>query len=104
MHLRDINGIGEKTEEKLNRLGIFAPEDLVRYYPAAYDVYEEPIPITKLCIGAKCAVRGAVKAAPRSAVINGKTITTAVVSDGEGSVRLRWFNSAYINGIIRAGN
>ena len=36
MKLLDIKGIGETTEKKLNKLGIYSPEDLLNFLPKSY--------------------------------------------------------------------
>lgn len=38
MKLKDIKGIGSKTEELLNKLNIFTVEDLITYYPYRYNI------------------------------------------------------------------
>ena len=38
MELKNIKGIGEKTESLLNKLSIFTVEDLLTYYPVRYDI------------------------------------------------------------------
>ena len=41
MELKQLKGIGEKTEKTLNRAGIEKVEDLLDYYPRYYDTYED---------------------------------------------------------------
>ena len=36
MKLSELRGVTEKRLKDLNKLQIFTPEDLVRYYPRAY--------------------------------------------------------------------
>ena len=36
--LLDIKGIGVKSEELLNKLGIMTIEDLLTYYPVRYEI------------------------------------------------------------------
>lgn len=41
MELKDLKSVGPKICEKLNNLGIYNMEDLVRYYPYRFDVFKK---------------------------------------------------------------
>ena len=41
--LRELKGVGEKTEKLFQKIGITTAEELLRYYPRTYDIYEEPV-------------------------------------------------------------
>ena len=43
--LRELKGVGEKTEKLFQKIGITTAEELLRYYPRTYDIYEEPVEI-----------------------------------------------------------
>ena len=47
-NIKELKGIGEKTQKLFEKVGVFTVGDLVRYYPKRYDVYEEAIPISEL--------------------------------------------------------
>ena len=53
-----LKGIGEKTEKIFARAGIFTLGDLIRYYPRAYDSFDEPVDIQNLTDGRIQAVCG----------------------------------------------
>ena len=46
--LRDIKGVGEKTEQLFGRLNLQTTEDLLHYYPRNYEVYAPAVPIGQL--------------------------------------------------------
>ena len=46
--IKEIKGVGEKTQKLFEKVGIFTVGDLIRYYPRGYDVYEEAIPISEV--------------------------------------------------------
>ena len=46
--LRDLKGVGEKTEKLFGKLGITDVEGLLHYYPRNYDAYQEPVAIENL--------------------------------------------------------
>ena len=41
--LRELKGVGDKTEKLFQKIGITTTEELLRYYPRTYDIYEEPV-------------------------------------------------------------
>ena len=42
--IRELKGIGEKTEKLFLRLGVEDLDGLLAYYPRTYDVFREPQP------------------------------------------------------------
>lgn len=52
-----LKGIGEKTGKLFEKLGVFTVDDLLSYYPRAYDPYDEPVSIGQLREGEMGAVR-----------------------------------------------
>ena len=38
--IKEIKGVGEKTQKLFEKVGIYTVGDLIRYYPRGYDVYE----------------------------------------------------------------
>ena len=40
--LRELKGVGEKTEKLFQKIGITTTDDLLHYYPRNYDSYEAP--------------------------------------------------------------
>ena len=45
--IRDLKGIGDKTQKLFEKIGVSTVGDLIRYYPRGYDVYEDPVPISE---------------------------------------------------------
>ena len=41
--IKELKGIGEKTEKLFAKIGISTVGDMLRYYPRGYDIYEEPV-------------------------------------------------------------
>ncbi len=46
--LRELKGVGEKTEKLFQKIGITTTDDLLHYYPRNYDSYEAPEEIGSL--------------------------------------------------------
>ena len=102
MELTDLKGIGPKTAELFNKLGIMSAEDLIRAYPVHYESYEPPVMIADASEGAKCAV--AVPAVgPVSFFTSSRRlkIVSTTIRDSSGSLRLAWYNMPYIRGRLK---
>ena len=60
MDLNNLKGIGEKTEKLFYKAGVEKVNDLLRYYPRYYDVFEEPVLIRDLECDRTQAIKGTV--------------------------------------------
>lgn len=60
MQLKELNGIGEKTEKIFQRAGVNTVEDLLSYYPRYYDTFEEPVLVQNLEADRTQAVKGTI--------------------------------------------
>lgn len=101
--IESLKGIGEKTGSLFRKLGITTVEELLHYYPRAYDAYEEPIPVGQIREGQILAVCGRLtKSASVSRVRNLQIITTAV-KDLTGTLKLTWFNMPYLCSTLKVG-
>ncbi len=100
----DIKGIGEKTASAYNRLGINNVGDLVHYYPRAYKVYSEPVPVSSASEGERVAIF--CKVVSYVDVHKGRRYTIASLSaaDNSGSVRMVWFNMPFIKNQFHKGD
>ena len=104
MELRDIRGIGPRTEELFHRIGVYTTGDLIRYYPSGYDACGEAVPAGAVTVGAKCAVRCTLA---QNAVLRrfGKgSVLTVEARDLTGAVRLTWFNSPFLAKMLKRGS
>ena len=97
MELKQLKGIGEKTEKTLNRAGIEKVEDLLDYYPRYYDTYEEPVLVRNLEENRTQAVLGTVVREISLRRVRNLQIVEAYIRDLEGNgIKATWFNAPYI--------
>ena len=95
--LKYIKGVGEKRELLLKKLGINSLSDLVHYFPRTYLDFTDPTPINKLIPETTACFRAAVGYTPvKNEIRRGMTIYKTLLIDGEYSVHLNIFNSAYL--------
>ena len=99
-----VKGVGEKTKALFHKIGIAEAEDLLRYYPVHYLVYDAPKPVSSLTEGEIASVEGTILTRPGMRSGRGKTIVTAKISDVTGTVHLIWFNAPYVASLLKARN
>ncbi len=94
--LKYIKGVGEKRAQLLNKLGIYDLNDLVHYFPRSYLDFSSPTQIKNLIPDTVCCFRAIVGYTPvKNEIRRGLTIYKTLLIDGESSVNLIIFNSAY---------
>jgi len=98
-----LNGIGPRTAQTLEELGLVTLEDLLYYFPRRYDDYSQMKPINRLQFGDEVSVLGNIKSVFTRNIKGGKlTITEAVVEDGTGALRITWFNQPWLEKSLHA--
>ncbi len=58
--IKELKGIGDKTQKLFEKVGVSTVGDLIRYYPRGYDVYEDPVPVSEVEEGRTQTVSGAI--------------------------------------------
>lgn len=99
-----VKGIGEKTAKLFQKIGVETVEELLHYYPRAYDEFKEPQPIAELKEDTIAAV-GGILAKTADVVRYGARlqVTTAGLRDSGGTLALAWYNMPYLRGTLKAG-
>lgn len=98
-----LKGIGEKTGKLFEKLGVFTVDDLLSYYPRAYDPYDEPVSIGQLREGEMGAVR-AILQKPADLLRIGKMQMVSVsLRDLTGSLQAAWYNMPYMRANLKTG-
>ena len=101
--LRELKGIGEKTERLFQKLNIDSIEDLLQYYPHNYDVYEPPVSMGQIWQGKVQTVEGTiVRSVSVRKVRNLSIVTTTIAGEG-GQLSLAWFNMPFLRNTLKKG-
>ncbi|MCM1307678.1 MAG: ATP-dependent DNA helicase RecG [Butyrivibrio sp.] len=104
MRIRGLKGIGSKTEQLFNRLGVYDAEDLLSLYPRRYDVYEPPADICEMTENKPYAFWGTVisdcEVNTRSRY---KVVSVYAADDKGGRIKLTWFNMPFLAGRLKRG-
>lgn len=105
MLLRDLNGIGEKTEKLFQKAGVSTVEELLEYYPRYYDVFEKPVLVRNLECDRTQAVKAQVVRDITVKKVRNLQIITGYLRDSEGNgIKATWFNAPYLKGKLQNGD
>lgn len=105
MLLKDIKGIGEKTEKVFNRAGVYQAEDLLDYYPRYYDTYEAPVKVRDLEANMTQTVKGTIVRECTIRRVKNLVILDAYIRDEDGgAIKATWFNAPYLKNQLQVGS
>lgn len=103
LSVRNIKGIGEKTEKLLKKLNIETVEDLVHHYPRCYMAYPDPIDVSDMKTGQRCSVRCEIVSPVHLKAAGKLKICTCLGADKSGQIFFRWFNMPYLRNSLKQG-
>lgn len=102
--LRELKGVGEKTEKLFQKIGITTAEELLRYYPRTYDIYEEPVEIVSAEEDKTVSIRATIATGIYINQIRNLQVLTTTVADASGRLPVAWFNAPYLRGTLKKGS
>ena len=103
MNITSIKGIGDKTAALFEKLDIYDTGDLLRFFPAEYDLFEAVTTIDQLRPGEIAAIRVHIISTPVVRRIRKLSILSFNVSDGHGEMNIVYFNAPYLRNSIKKG-
>lgn len=101
--LRELKGVGEKTEKLFQKIGITTTEDLLHYYPRNYDIYEEPEEISALKENSVAAIRGTITTGVYVNKVRNLQVISLTAADASGKLPVVWFNAPYLRSTLKKG-
>ena len=101
--IRNLKGIGEKTEKLFHILGIDTVQDLVDYYPREYEQYQIPVPVSMVRAGEKIAVLGKITQSISLRNTGRLTLVTATLKEAGQELQLTWYNMAFLKKTLAFG-
>jgi ATP-dependent DNA helicase RecG len=102
--LQFLKGVGPRKAADFARAGLHTVEDLLYRFPLRYEDRSRLQTIAALREGQTVAISGdVITCGLRGTRRPGFRIFEALLRDASGTVRLAWFNSAYLRDQIRAG-
>lgn len=101
--IREIKGVGTKTEEMFQKAGVYTVRDILLYFPREYEKYPEPVDASEAAVDRKCAVVARLMKKPSMPPHNRLQLVTADIPAGNGRLRLNWFRSPYVRSMLEPG-
>lgn len=101
--IRELKGIGDKTEKLFSKLGIVTVKDLIHYFPRNYDIYDDAVPIGDLEEGKTQTVSGTVFGQIHVSGNRKLQITTLHLKDESGMLKVIWFRMPYLRNSLSTG-
>ena len=98
-----LKGIGEKTENLFHRLGVYRIEDLIRYYPRGFEIYEDPVPISEAEEGKINTISGSVFGRIGVSGNRSLQVTTLNLKDLTGTIKVLWFRMPFLRNTLGKG-
>ena len=94
--VRYLKGVGPKTAERFEKLGIVTLADLLCHYPRRYLDFSKPYTIATAPLDTECVVRAEVFAKPGGRVLpGGRRMERITAGDDVSSLEITWFNNPY---------
>jgi len=98
-----LPGIKEGMAKRLARLGVHSVGDFLSLYPRRYDDYRELKPINRLEYGEEVTIIAHVWETRNRDSRKGRSIVTAVLSDGTATIEATWFNQPWLVKTLKPG-
>ena len=102
-NIEKINGIGEKTAKKYNKLDIYTVKDLIMHFPRTYERYDEIIDIASAGEEQIVTIEGVFRERPKMKSVRNLKIINADLKDKTVQIRVTWFNMPYLAKSLRLG-
>ena len=104
LNIRDLKGIGEKSEQLFHKLNVYNTTDLLKFYPRAYDVYEDLVYISDMTEDKVYAFLGVVTSSCEVNVRSRYKIVSVMLSDDMGNrIKATWFNMPFLKNQLKRG-
>ncbi|MCI9389919.1 MAG: ATP-dependent DNA helicase RecG [Lachnospiraceae bacterium] len=101
--IRELKGIGEKTERLFNRLGVYSLDDLTAYYPRTYDIYREPQDMDTWREKEQQAIRARIDMPVSVKSARPSSVTTTSVRCGDQKITIIWFQQPFLRSTLKRG-
>jgi len=103
--ISDLKGVGDANSKLLGKLGLDTLRDLIFYFPFRYDDFGSSISISQIKADREINISGTIDLIQNRRSWKKKlNITEAIVSDDESSIKVIWFNQAFLTKNLKVGD
>ncbi|HTN77862.1 MAG TPA: ATP-dependent DNA helicase RecG, partial [Pirellulaceae bacterium] len=96
-------GVGPQRAELLAKLGLHTVQQVLFYFPRAYEDFSEIKPIDRLVEGEAAAVCGTVEEVDMKNTGVGRSMLGVLIRQGTQYLRAIWFNQPYMQSRFQVG-
>jgi ATP-dependent DNA helicase RecG len=101
--LSKMRGIGPKTADMLEKLGLHTIEDLITHFPRHYIDYSTLRPINRLRFEDQVTVIGTVWETSVQTVGGRRKVVRSIIGDGTATIQCTWFNQPWLADKLKTG-
>ena len=102
--VRYLKGVGPKTAERFEKLGILTLSDLLCHYPRRYLDFSKPYSIAEAPADTECVVKAEVFAKPGGRILpGGRRMERITAGDDVSNLEITWFNNPYATQKLELG-
>lgn len=102
--IRELKGIGEKTEKLFQKIGVYTLRDILLHYPRDYVKFPERKYISEVAVGETAAVVVRIQNTPLVRKTRRMQITTTHAEADGVTMQFIWFRMPYIKNMLKPGN
>ena len=99
-----VKGIGEKTAKLFSKKKIANIDDLLKYYPKAYQEFKDPVCIGEVLLEERVAVLGQICQKPITRNLAKINITVTKIQDCTGSIEVCWYHMPFLKNYFHIGD
>lgn len=101
--IRELKGVGEKTETLFQNLGVYTVRDILLHFPREYHKFEQPKSVDEISEGTVIAVLGRIKKTPLVRRNGRMAVTSTQIEGREKILSLIWFRMPYLKNTLNPG-
>ena len=101
--IRELKGVGEKTQKLFAKLDIHTVGDLLTFYPKDYETFQKPVGIAQAALGEVCAVYGCVWGILGEKRVRNLHVLNVKLSDGTGEIFVTFYNMPFLKKVLKKG-
>ena len=98
-----VRGIGPRTAEQMQKLGIITIRDMLTFYPRRYVDYGTLKSINRLVYGEQVTILGTIWETSVRGSRGRQKLVRSIIGDGTGTIQCTWFNQPWLADKLRTG-
>lgn len=100
----EIKGVGAKTEQLFQKIGVYTVGDILLHYPRTYIKYPPALHVDEVTESDAVAVTGHIKKTPVVRKVRTMQITVVTIGEMGVSLELVWYRMPYIKNTLKFGS